>query len=383
MKASRIVIAGLGVSALVAAPIAIAVEGRPLPRRDGVVVAWQARSTTAVVVTGDQRVYAIHALRRVIPGARVRVEGIKWGAPTSGIKWTVAPSGIKWGIRRALNGSFQSRLTRLGTASTTSLRGTVVRRFGTRGLAVSVRGATFVIPMTRGAVWLPAGIRQKAAGQLGQFGATVRVQIAFGRGGRVSTRRVTEVQPPVQNRPVPVSGRVVAVDAAAHTISLQSGAAGFPLSFVIHVPASIDLAAYPVGSQIAGQIVQAPAPQTTLHAVELSRNETFASADSPATTIAAPAPNPAHVAASNELVARWLEGRSGGLIPNDGLFTSQRNRLQRIAFLVGVGDKQQAIKELESFDRRFRNTLADDIDAAFQESMVSRADALRTTLAAG
>ncbi len=310
MKPSRTIIAGLGVSAFVAVPIAIAVEGRPLPRRDGVVVAWQARSATAVVVTGDQRVYAIHALRRVTPGARVRVQGIKWGAPTSGIKWTVAPSGIKWGIQRARNGSFQSRLTRLGTASTMSLRGTVVRRFGTRGLAVSIRGATFVIPMTRGAVWLPAGKRQNATGQLGQFGATVRVQIAFGRGGRVSTRRIVEVQPPVQNRPVPVSGRMIAVDPAARTITVQSGTTTFALPLVINVPASIDLAAYPVGSQIAGQIVQAPAPQTTLHAVELSRNESFAAADSPATTIAVPAPNPAHVAAVQP-AGRPMAGRTG------------------------------------------------------------------------
>jgi hypothetical protein len=383
MKASRTIIAGLGVSASLAVPIALAVEGRPLPRRDGVVVAWQARSSTAVVVTGDQRVYAVHALRRVTPGTRVRVQGIKWGTPTSGIKWTVAPYGIKWGIRQARNGSFQSSLTRLGTASTMSLRGTVVRRFGTRGLAVSIRGATFVIPMTRGAVWLPTGKRQNATGQLGQFGATVRVQIAFGRGGRVSTRRITELQPPVANRPVPVAGRVIAFDAAAHTITVQSGATGFTLPLVVDVPANVDLTAYPVGSQVAGQIVQAPAPQTTLHAVELSRNETFAAADSPVTTIAVPAPNPALVAASNELLTRWLNGRAGGLVPNEGLFMAQHNRLQRVAFLIGISDVERAIKELDSFDRRFKNTPAGEVDPAFQATMVSQADALRAALAAG
>lgn len=383
MKTSRTILAALGVAAAIAAPVAMGVEGQPLPRRDGVVVAWQARSSTAVIVTGDHRVYAVHALRRVVPGARVRVDGIKWGTPTPGIKWTVAPSGTKWGIQRARNGTFRSRLTRLGTASTMSLRGTVVRRFGTRGLAVSVRGATFVIPMTRGAVWLPAGKRQNAISPLGQFGATVRVQLAFAPGGRVSTRRITELQPPVANRAVPVAGRVTVVDATTRTITLQSGVTGFALPIVITVPAGIDLAAYPVGSQVAGQIVQAPAPQSTLHAVELSRNETFAAADSPATTVAVPAPNPAHIAAADGLGSQWLSARAGGLIPNEGLFTSQRNRLQRIAFLVRIGDAASAARELESFDRRFRNTSADDIDPAFREAIVSQADALRAALASG
>jgi hypothetical protein len=381
---TRTLLASIAGSALVAVPVALAVDGQPLPKREGVVVAWQPRSTTAVVVTGDQRVYAIHTLRRATPGTRVRVEGIKWGTPTSGIKWTVAPSGIKWGIGRARNGSFQSRLTRLGAATTMSLRGTVVRRFGTRGVAVSIRGATFVIPLTRGAVWLPGGKRQNATAPLGQFGSTVSIQISFSRTGRASTRRLTELQPPVANRRVPISGRVIAVDAAAHTITIQAGTTVFPLPLLIDVPATVDLAAYPVGSQLAGLIVQAPAPQATLHAVELSRNETFGRADSPTTTIQVPVPNPAQVAASNGLLARWTAARAGGLIPNDGLFTSQRNRLQRVAFLIGVSDKAKAIDELENFGKRFKNVSSpDDIDASLRDAIVTEADALRSQLVQG
>lgn len=373
----RTLIASIAGSALVAVPVALAVDGQPLPRRDGVVVAWQPKSTTAVVVTGDQRAYAIHTLRRVTPGTRVRVEGTKWGTPSSGIKWTVAPSGIKWGIARARNGSFQSRLTRLGTATTMSLRGTVVRRFGRRGVAVSIRGATFVIPMTRGAVWLPGGRRQNATVPLGQFGSTVSIQISFSRTGRASTRRLTELQPPVANRRVPISGRVIAVDGAAHTITIQAGTTAFPLPLLIEVPATVDLAAYPVGSQVAGLIVQAPAPQGTLHVVEVSRNETFGRADSPTTTIVVPTPNPAHVTASNGLLARWTTARAGGLIPNDGLFTSQRNRLQRVAFLIGISDRAKAIDELENFSKRFKNSAPDDIDMSFKDAIVIEADALR------
>jgi len=381
---TRTLLASIAGSALVAVPVALAVDGQPLPKREGVVVAWQPRSTTAVVVTGDQRVYAIHTLRRATPGTRVRVEGIKWGTPTSGIKWPVAPSGIKWGIGRARNGSFQSRLTRLGTATTMSLRGTVVRRFGTRGVAVSIRGATFVIPLTRGAVWLPGGKRQNATAPLGQFGSTVSIQISFSRTGRASTRRLIELQPPVANRRVPISGRVTAVDAAAHTITLQAGATGFPLPLLIDVPATVDLAAYPVGSQVAGQIVQAPAPQATLHAVELSRNETFGRADSPTTTIVVPTPAPAHLAASNGLLAHWTAARAGGMIPNDGLFTSQRNRLQRVTFLIGISDKAKAVEELDNFGKRFENASSpDDIDVSLKDAIVTEADALRSQLVQG
>lgn len=382
MKTHTLVV-GLVGSALVAVPVAFALDGQPLPRRDGVVIAWQPRSTTAVVVTANQRVYAIHALRRVTPGARVRVEGIKWGAPTSGIKWTVAPLGIKWGIRRASNGSFQSRLTRIGTAATTSLRGTVVRRFGRRGVAVSIRGATLVIPLARGAVWLPTGKRLNAATALGQFGSTVSIRIVFSRTGRVSTRRLTELRPPVANRPVPISGRVIAVNTVDHTITVQAGAPGFPLPLVINVPATVDLSAYPVGSQIAGQVLKAPAPEATLYAVELSRNETFAAADSPTTTIVVSAPNPAHVAASNALLARWTSARAAGLIPNDGLFTSQQNRLLRVKFLIGIGDKVTAVAELENFRQRFKNASPDDVDTSFREAIVRDADALRAQMTSG
>ena len=61
-----------------------------------------------VVVTPTGRMMAIHSLRKLSPGTRVRVDGIKWGAPLAGIKWGVQPAGIKWGIKWAKNGTFAS-----------------------------------------------------------------------------------------------------------------------------------------------------------------------------------------------------------------------------------------------------------------------------------
>lgn len=364
-------------------PAASAVDGAPLPRRDGVVVAWQARSATAIVVTGNQRAYAIHSLRRIAPGSRVRVEGIKWGTPTSGIKWSVTPAGIKWGIKRAANGTYQSRLTKLaGRATTMSLRGTVVRRFDRRGVVVSVRGGTFVIPL-RGAVWLPGGKRANAVTVLGQMGAAVTIDVSFDARGRAFSRRVIETAPPAATPILPVAGRITASDPVARTLTVQAGTTAFPVLLTIALPTIADIARYPVGSEIAATVMQAAAPDTTLAATALSLNRTFAQADSPATSIAVPAPNPQTLAAINDLKGRWLAGRGQDLIPNTGVFTSERNRIDRIAFLVTVGDPTKAVSELEQFDKKLRNAPADAIATAFRDEMMVVAAALRAQVLAG
>jgi hypothetical protein len=381
MKLSRsswLVAAGCaGIAAI--APSALAVEAQPLPRRDGVVVAWQARTATAVVVTGDRRVYAVHALRRVTPGTRVRVDGIKWGRPTAGIKWSVAPQGIKWGIKWAKNGTYQSRLTRTGTATTTSLRGTVIRRFP-RAVAVSVRGATIVIPTTRGAVWLPGGKVQNATTELGRLGATVDVRVGFTSTGRAVARGVTEIAPPIPSARIPLAGKIVAVDPVARAITVRSGTVAFPLDLIVEVPAAFDLGLYPVGSQIAGRIAEAPAPQQTLHAVELSLNGSFAQADSPVTSVSSPPADPAHVAAATSLKDRWLAARAGGWIPNDGLFTANLNRLERLGFLIVVSDKEKAVKEIDQFVMKLQSGGPAAIDPGFKTEAEAAAAALKAQL---
>ena len=377
------VLVSLLASTGVVVPAASAVDGAPLPRRDGVVVAWQARSATAIVVTTDQRAYAIHALRRVAPGSRVRVEGIKWGTPTSGIKWSVTPAGIKWGIQRAANGSYQSRLTKLaGRATTMSLRGTVVRRFGNRGVVVSVRGGTFVIPL-RGAVWLPGGKRSNATTTLGQMGAAVTIGVSFDAKGRAFSRRVIETAPPVATPTVPVAGRITASDPVARTLTVQAGTTAFPVLLTISLPSLVDIARYPVGSEFAATVVQAAAPDTTLAATALSLNATFAQADSPATSIVIAPPNPQAVAAINDLKIRWLAARDQGIIPNTGEFTSEQNRIDRIAFLINVGDTTNAVSELEQLDKKLRNAPADTIATAFRDEVTAATAALRAQLLAG
>lgn len=398
---SRLVMAGLAGTALVATPSALGVDAAPLAVRDGVVVAWQSTSKTAVVVAANQRVYTVHSLRRMRPGTRVRVEGIKWGAPTAGIKWSVAPRGIKWGIKLAKNGTYQSRLTALGTATTASLRGRVVRRYGGRAVAVGVRGATVIVPLTRGAVWLPSGKVQKSAAPLGAFGSTVTVRLGLG-GGRAVARGVTQLAPPVPNVAVPVAGRIVAADATARALTVRAGTVAFPLDVTISVPAAVDLGLYPVGSVLASQIVAAS--DGRLRPVELSLNGSFSQADSPATSVTLdpnaspgttpappppggggtpPPPGPAVIALATKLKNDWVAARGAGLIPGNGLYTSNLQRVERIEELVTAANVVEAVIEIDAFVARLDGGPAGEIDAVFKAQIASDAGTLRARLLGG
>lgn len=394
LRSSRLALLAIAGSTLAVVPPARAVQGVPLPNREGVVVAWQPASSTAVVVTDDHRVYAIHSLRRVAPGVRVRVDGIKWGAPPRASNWTVAPSGIKWGIKwgikRAKNGSYSSRLTPLkGVARTTSLRGTVVRRFGRRGVAVSIPGSTIVIPL-RGAVWLPGGKRTLATADLGQLGSKVSITVSFDAGGRPVGRRVVQTAPASATPTVPLAGRVSAVDAVTRTVTLQVGTKAFPLAFTINVPANADLTKYPAGAVITVVAVET-AREGPLAAVYLALNGTFAQADAPSPVVSSGPANPTSPAASSpaspqaiaaieQMRVGWADARAQGLLPNTGLYTSQRNRLDDIAALIGAADKAGATAQLLEFEARLVSTPAGMISISFRDQMVTTSAELRSLL---
>jgi hypothetical protein len=397
---TRLALLAIAGTTLTLAPTAAAVDGVALPNRQGVVVAWRAASSTAVVITDDRRAYAIHSLRRVSPGTRVRVDGIKWGTPSSGIKWSVAPSGIKWGIKWAKNGSYQSRLTALtGKAGVTSLRGTVVRRFGRRGVAVSIPGSTIILPL-RGAVWLPSGKRAKAVGELGRFGSKVTITVAFDAKGRPFGRKVVETAPASARPVVPLAGRVIAVDATTRTVTLQVGSSAFPVALTLNIPASTDLARYPVASEVTVVAVQT-SPVVPLAAVGLSLNRTFADADAPPPPLPPPSadpgspanpssptnpdappapPPPAAITAIAQMQASWTDARTQGLIPNLGLFTSERNRLQRVAALIDLADKPGAIAELHEFEARLQTTPPGTISIPYRDEILADAVQLRALL---
>lgn len=93
-------------------PIADALRVAPLQNRNGVVLTWRAHNKVAVIAQPSGKLLAIHSIRKVTPGTRVTVQGIKWGTPTRGIKWAAPGRGIKWGIKWGRNGTYQSPIRR-------------------------------------------------------------------------------------------------------------------------------------------------------------------------------------------------------------------------------------------------------------------------------
>ncbi len=365
------------------APQAFAVEGAPLRNRDGVVVSWQAGSKSAVVVTRDSRVYVIHSLRKVTPGTRVRVEGVKWGTTAQGIKWGTQPAGVKWGIKLARNGTFQSGLVRLGKSRTMALRAIVVKKYGNRGVAVSVNGAVVVLPLTRSAVWLPGGKRTNAGTGVGKFGSKSVFKIRVDSKGRAVVTGATEVAQATPGAAVPFAGRLQSIDAVNGQIVVNSSTNKLlPLSLSVAVPAKVDLAKFAVGTQVSGTAVASVADPAVLIATGFSSNASFAAADNPATSVSIPAPNPQHLAAIAAMKADWKAGFDSGKFTQQGvgLYTSQANQLAVAERAIIRGDVAQAVHKLAQFIELIGKANDDGpvrIDNAFKTEMILKAQALR------
>jgi len=212
------------------------------------------------------------------------------------------------------------------------------------------------------------------------MGAKVTIRVSFDAKGRAFSRRIVETSLPSPTPTLPVAGRVIAIDTSGRTLTVRAGNAAFPVTLTVSVPPVVDLARYPVGSEIAATVMRAAAPDTTLAATALSLNATFADADSPITNVVIPPPNPLHLAAIDGMQSRWLAGQAQGLVPNTGVFTSERNRLDRIEFLITAGDKPKAISELERFDNKLRTAPPEAITTSFRDELITAAATLRMQL---
>lgn len=321
------------------------VRVRPLPNnRAGVVVDWRARSGTALVALGSGRLLAVHSLRRVTPGSRVRVDGIKWGAPAQGIKWTAPPRGIKWGIKVGRNGTYVSNLRRIGGSTGTPLRGVVVRRFR-NAVAIGTRGGIVVVRM---AVWLPSGTKRTNARVLPSVGDTITTNVRFGGKGRLLGDGVRFVAAG-RSAAIPVAGRVSRVIAADRRVQVSSVSdPSFHVVTTMSVPTTIDIGKISVGQEVAA--VTSLTAAGSLRVQEISRNESFSAANDPAGIQVAPPPADA---ATLELVRRtidrWTAGRGAGGVPDAGVFEAGLERLQRAFAAAQDGNRTVARGEVDAF----------------------------------
>lgn len=336
-------VVGPGVVPATADVTPIAVQALPNDRQ-GVVLKYRERSKTAVVALRSGKLLTIHALRKVSPGSRVRVGGIKWGTPTPGIKWGTPGSGIKWGIKWGKSGTYSSSLTRLGTARTTALRGVVVRKYR-GGVAVGVRGGVVGVRM---AVWLPK--RGNEINGLGtpEVGDSVLVTVRFGKQGRLVGTRGQVLNLP-RARVIPFAGRLSAISTQNRTMRVSNRLeTAFQLEQTMSVPTSVDMARLQLGREVA--VTAEVASDGSLRAKTIAPNDSFTAANNPANQIVVPpAASSAVLDLIRSAILQWDAGRVAGGIPDEALYLSNAAHLASADVAARDGAIALAIAELNAF----------------------------------
>lgn len=363
-SAARRAVARVGVVGVAAVSLVIpalagvsSVGVRPLPPdREATVVAWQAKSKSAVVALKSGHLMTVHGVRKQKPGTRVRVQGIKWGTPSAGIKWSKAPKGIKWGIKWARNGTFQSTLQILKKAAAPKakpkarpkvrVRGVVVKRY--RGaVAIGTKGGVVVV---RQAVWLPKkGKKTKslhatrpAVGDL----VTTNAEIV-GPEGRLygDGVRVIAVAQPV---PVPMGGKLLK-SSNKNTIRISADIdPAYSVVTTMKVPGGVDVSSIKPGTEVAATATINP--DKTLRMAELSPNTSFAAANNPNAQIVAPPPAPAaSVALIAEALSDWQSAVAAGQVTDAGVAASGRDLLQQAHTAASDGRIDAATTALDQF----------------------------------
>jgi hypothetical protein len=297
-------------------PIADALRIAPLRTRDGVVLTWRPQNRVAVVAQRSGKLLAIHSLRRVAPGTRVTVQGIKWGTPVAGIKWGTPGEGIKWGIKWGRNGSYQSPIrSSTKRAVWTPVRGPIVKRFGRKAIALGTRGGIVVVrlPTGRGSEGLP-GQHSLNATAVPPVGALVSMRVSFaGHGIRIG-RGLRYLKPPIPGAPLPVAGVVVKIDPATRTlVLLDDQDPAYPARFTVVLPAAFTIAPYHVGQSIAAEGLLGAGG--TIDATLVGLNGTFSQADDPQATQILTTGNPT---CPNSLDAACSLTPPGGPPPSGG-----------------------------------------------------------------
>jgi len=320
---------------------------RPLPPdRLGTVVAWQAKSKTAVVALSSGRLMTIHALRKRSIGTRVRVTGIKWGTPTAGIKWARATSGIKWGIKWARNGTYQSHLNPISRVTRVRIRGVVVKRYA-GAVAIGAPGGVVVV---RQASWLPRAGKKTTVPQakrpvVGQL-VTTNARIV-GPHGRLYGDGV-RIIPTAGRLPVPIGGSLKR-SATRTTVRITSANdPAYTVTTTMQIPAGVDASAMRPGTEVAATATVSA--DGSLRVAQLAPNTSFAAANNPNLQIVVPTPaSDTTLALIDEAVTRWNRARAENRI-TDATVAADGLAFLRQAKLAGaVGDWVSAAMALDLF----------------------------------
>jgi len=356
------------------------IEVQPLPPdRGGTVVAWQGKSKTAVVALESGRMMTVHALRRVKPGTRVRVNGIKWGKPTSGIKWSRAPRGIKWGIKWARNGTYQSNLRPIGTAKRARVRGVVVKRYR-NAVAIGTRGGVVVV---RQAVWLPrTGKRTKSTMSRPAVGDLVTTNVTFvGPNARMYGDGV-RVIPTAGPVPVPTGGSMDRVNETKRTVSIASvNDPAYVVRATMGVPGTVNMNRLRAGSEVSATATLNA--DGSLRVAQLAPNASFSAANDPSQQIVtAPAAPAASIGLIDEAMRRWNQARSSGQILDATLYEPGLTLLRSARVAASDGQWQSAATALDQFQGILETGYPTRLDARVVAAEVSLVSVIMLRLGA-
>jgi hypothetical protein len=276
-KRTLVIAAVAALSAI--APISEALRVAPLTTRSGIVVTWRPQSGVAVVAQPSGNLLAIHALRKVAPGTRVTVSGIKWGTPTSGIKWGAPAHGIKWGIKWGRNGSYNSglRKKKAKKAVWTPVRGPIVKRIGKKAIAVGTPGGSVVFRVSFARI---QGHVANAIETLPPVGATISVRVVFGRKGVKFGRDIKYLKPPVPGASLPFAGKIVSINPLTRTMVVEDDQDPvYRIRVKVKLPPEFTLTPYSIGEEVA--VKGTLTTGGTLALTTIGPNATFDQADDP------------------------------------------------------------------------------------------------------
>jgi hypothetical protein len=276
-KRTLVIAAVAALSAI--APISEALRVAPLKTRNGIVVTWRPQNGVAIVAQPSGNLLAIHALRKVAPGTRVTVSGIKWGTPTSGIKWGTPAHGIKWGIKWGRNGSYQSglRKKKAKKAVWTPVRGPIVKRIGKKAVAVGTPGGVVVFRVSFARI---QGHVANAVATLPPVGATISVRVFFGKKGVKFGRDIKYLKPPVPGASLPFAGRIRSINLATRTMVVEDDQdPAYLVRVKVKLPREFTLTPYTVGEEVA--VAGTLAAGGTLALTAIGPNANFDQADDP------------------------------------------------------------------------------------------------------
>ncbi len=280
MRKRTLVIAAVAALSAIA-PISEALRVAPLKTRNGVVVTWRPQNRVAIVAQPNGNLLAIHALRKVAPGTRVTVSGIKWGTPTSGIKWAAPAQGIKWGIKWGRNGSYQSglRKKKAKKAVWTPVRGPIVKRIGKKAVAVGTPGGSVVFRVSFARI---QGHAANAVDTLPPVGATISVRVFFGKNGVKVGRDIKYLKPPVPGASLPFAGKILSINPVTRTMVVEDDQdPAYPIRVTVKLPAAFTLTPYTVGQEVA--VAGTLSSGGTLALTSIGPNNNFDQADDPTT----------------------------------------------------------------------------------------------------